>query len=1150
MRKALKLQSYGLLMIWAVLAALLPGSAAALTCGSVPTTIGGAPAPVVAGSGDLSMGNNGTVSNGTTTVDAEGNGTSVTTSSGVQPPGQTLPPFLPTDFPANSATNDVSLNGATLAQGAYDQISISNTVTLSGGIYYIKGLTGDNDETLRMAAGDYFIETFSVGNNFKLIVTSGPVRIFIKTSLQTGNDPEFNASGNVADLQVFLYDYATLQFGNSDQANTSADFKGLIYAPGTNTSVQLGNNNDIQGAVLTGGSVSLGNNTDLLFDPATQAAIASISSCGLIADYHFDECAYNGSANEIVSSSGGIHASSKGAKASTASGGIVDRYFKTDSLNEYAQTTSTIPVPGSYTLAMWLKTPPPAPGGNEIYASASLASNGGCKGDFLNFRSDTGYKWRVYNSAAGGVNGTYSISGISAGWHHFAVVGQGGNSTLYVDGSSQGTVGILANGGGSNNGLGYIGTSCDDTSDQAIRMPMDEFMLFRTPLTATDISDIYNAQRLGKNYDGTARAPSVCSALHHLEIRHTGQGLTCTPAQVTVRACANADCSQLITGGATATLSPGGTSFTIGSSGSATTTVSQTTVGTTALSVSAVTPTQSSSHTCVNTADNTTSCNMTFNDSGFAISAPNHLSCTGQTLTISAIKKSDTTQKCVSAFDNGATRSIKLRFSYDTPLPTDAPATTAHVPRVGSVTSGDPASGTALSTSSDATLNLTFTGGDATTGFLYDDAGSIKVTASYTGSAGTGDAGLSMTGTSSAIIVAPATFAVSVPAAPLTAGTPFATIVTAKNACTTPATTTNFGKTGAAATVDLSSTNPLPVIGNATAISDTLSITGNGTGSKDLTWNEVGLVDVTASLASYLGWALPTPASGSTTAGRFKPHHFETVVTPGCGSSFSYAGQNFTVATTAYRQGGSGSTGITNNYDGVTYPAPRYANSVTLSMNPSTTGTLVNGSHAASDFAHGVAARNDIKLTLTDPRTTPLALVMRATETAGDSVTSSTFSEGTANIRSGRARILNANGSDQLDLPMSLRSEYWASATSGWQTNTADTCTNASIALTDGTLLANKTCVLDTGNPGNSNAGCATAGASARQFKESGVTGFAGDFNLWLKAPGTGNTGTVNVTATVPDWLKFNWTGTVGNPVGKASFGRYGSKRVIHIFER
>lgn len=53
------------------------------------------------------------------------------------------------------------------------------------------------------------------------------------------------------------------------------------------------------------------------------------------------------------------------------------------------------------------------------------------------------------------------------------------------------------------------------------------------------------------------------------------------------------------------------------------------------------------------------------------------------------------------------------------------------------------------------------------------------------------------------------------------------------------------------------------------------------------------------------------------------------------------------------------------------------------------------------------------------------------------------------------------------------------------------------------------------------------------------MSGFAGDFNLWLQAPQV--TGAFTVTATVPTWLQYNWTGVVGNPTARATFGVYKS---------
>jgi len=104
-----------------------------------------------------------------------------------------------------------------------------------------------------------------------------------------------------------------------------------------------------------------------------------------------------------------------------------------------------------------------------------------------------------------------------------------------------------------------------------------------------------------------------------------------------------------------------------------------------------------------------------------------------------------------------------------------------------------------------------------------------------------------------------------------------------RNAAATP----NFN-----GTVTLSSSNPLPALGNAAAINQPAAAFTNGVSNNSLTWNEVGTIDLTASLSAYLGWDMSTaPVTGiQTNVGRFHPAYFDTTVTPGC-ATFTYAAQ-------------------------------------------------------------------------------------------------------------------------------------------------------------------------------------------------------------------------------------------------------------------
>ena len=286
--------------------------------------------------------------------------------------------------------------------------------------------------------------------------------------------------------------------------------------------------------------------------------------------------------------------------------------------------------------------------------------------------------------------------------------------------------------------------------------------------------------------------------------------------------------------------------------------------------------------------------------------------------------------------------------------------------------------------------------------------------------------------------------------------------------------------------------------------------------------------------------------------GRFIPDHFETALSQGC-STFTYAGQPLaSLSLSAYSAGGTANAGLTKNYAGV------YAKALTLSdANAVTGGGFSLANIAAGAFVSGVYTNNALSYAFTSPAHVPATIKLRAVEPS-DGVSSMQASplvsvEGVSEIRSGRVRLVNNFGSELLDLPMSMTAQYWKDSASGWQLNAADTCTNPSLsfsAVATPDISAN-TCVWDSGlASGNSGKGCSIA-ASAKQYKEVGVSGFAGDFNLWLKSPGSGATGSIDVTASVPAWLQYNWTGVVGNPKARASFGVYKSKsnKVIRRLE-
>ena len=156
-------------------------------------------------------------------------------------------------------------------------------------------------------------------------------------------------------------------------------------------------------------------------------------------------------------------------------------------------------------------------------------------------------------------------------------------------------------------------------------------------------------------------------------------------------------------------------------------------------------------------------------------------------------------------------------------------------------------------------------------------------------------------------------------------------------------------------------------------------------------------------------------------------------------------------------------------------------------------------------------------------------------------------------MRYGRAHLINGYGSELVNLALPFRTEYFVDPATGFVPNINDSCTSTvSLSLAGFTenLAAGETCVLDTGAPGDSGAGCAVAGPPGLRYREPPL---GADFNLHLQAPGAGNDGSTTATADVPDWLEFDWDTTspgFEDPTGTAVFGIFrGVDRRIYIRE-
>ena len=677
---------------------------------------------------------------------------------------------------------------------------------------------------------------------------------------------------------------------------------------------------------------------------------------------------------------------------------------------------------------------------------------------------------------------------------------------------------------------------------------------------------------------GPKCGPGTQAGPHHFQIEHLGNALTCAPQTVTVTACADAACSAKYTNGVNVTVSPGGTATQIGNTGVATATVRQYTVGMATLSLTSV-PGTTGALVCKRASDNSSSCDMSFAATGLTVIPVNHVSGTQKAFGISAVQAppSATPQACVPLFKN-TSKTLNLACSYGNPasgtLPVFVQGTGAFVPLASNSTSACSTAG--------ANVNLAFNDqGVATAIMSYADVGQLNLKATYTGSATTGDAGLSMTGIGNVTVV-PAAFSVPVMTSPQRAGAAVAVSMRALNSA--GAVTPNFGNENPAETALPTLASLVRPTTSEIAAPDTpakpamqggVVFTNGSVVSSDMNWPEVGTITIAFNLANPTGYldanlavpALPK-ASGVSGEVQFIPHHFITelvktgapagIATPcaspltcandGATGRYAYSGQAIGVRVTARALGGTPTKNYDDRVPSVLAPVLLEgldAATGTISFPPSTpdgSSRLTDGSKAQTTvtgvapakFTLGVAlpmvayrfpgkAGVPLKVAPTDVR-------LRASSTyPGGAIVSSSSAviqnEARMTVLSGQWMVPHGYGSELLPVRLAVQVQYWNGTK--WVTNLLDSI--SAIKKPD-VVLANCKKTLD----------CAKLAVDDRTYTV--VQGALPQTNLLtLLAPGAGKAGSVDVSVGSHPYL--------ASSVGTVVFGVFKSGPVIYLRE-
>ncbi|WP_043139693.1 DUF6701 domain-containing protein [Aeromonas bestiarum] len=429
------------------------------------------------------------------------------------------------------------------------------------------------------------------------------------------------------------------------------------------------------------------------------------------------------------------------------------------------------------------------------------------------------------------------------------------------------------------------------------------------------------------------RSNPVGVQIDHFQLDHSGQALTCNPETVTIKACADAACTTLITDPVTATLSLdpvsssngwiGGNTVTF-SGGSTTVQLRNNTATAVTIGVSGSTPTTKPFSTTLCKAGAGTpsaaACTLSFADSGFFFDVPDTYSNQPQTVTIKAVKKSDLTQQCVPGFASQS-KSIKFWSSY-------------LLPNSNNYNSKMSVNSSVIGTSQGAAtpLSLAFNDqGQSTITVNYPDAGKVQLDASYDGTGS--EAGLVMLGADQ-FVARPVGLCITPPqgvcaagdsSCPVfkKAGETFQVDIKAMawesandgDICAGNQTTPNFVLSG----IGLGSTLVAPSPGTNATLGTTSYNHGaaaNSLNSVNQTVSEVGVFRMTATPPANGYFTYTIPSAQSQPVGRFIPADFNLVsgdIVPAC-NAFSYMGQPFGVTLDVRARNLSG--GQTQNYTG------------------------------------------------------------------------------------------------------------------------------------------------------------------------------------------------------------------------------------------
>ncbi|MCL1035622.1 hypothetical protein L2750_00420 [Shewanella submarina] len=707
------------------------------------------------------------------------------------------------------------------------------------------------------------------------------------------------------------------------------------------------------------------------------------------------------------------------------------------------------------------------------------------------------------------------------------------------------------------------------------------------------------------------KSQPVEEEVHHFEFDYSGSPLACAPLAVTVRACANEDCSELYTDEVRADLLPRnsgsvswlnanqqllGTNTVNIQGGERRLFLKQTSAApedVVTLDVGNSSPaTMPYSQTLCFNGGTRASCSMNFAEAGFVLDEVATYAGRPATMRLQAVRKSDSSLMCQPAFANQS-KDLYLSVEHHQPrLPVDPSGDGLKIRQPGGKT-------VTLPKVSQAPLLTPVKfdrQGIAHLELTYPDAGWLNLNVSYQGKGD--DTGLVMRSTNGNLRSVPAGLCLTPPAGAVCrlgnpadckpfvrAGEGFQLTMSAhawqsdsdNKYCDNPV-TPSF----AMPDIKLGSELVAPVGGETGKTGMTVQdINLGGVARFEQSTDEVGVFKFSASNPEnkqgqpiyYLDAGLPVGQAQTPAIGRFVPAAFrigDAVVAPGCNTGFSYMGQPFGLGFTAtalnleyhqtFNYRGQYAKGVAalqaeNSDDGISLshrlsPLPPLVWQQGKAVVAPT--QTVSFSRPPAPGVDGPYEQLAVGIAI-DDRDGNMAVMAGADMSSniqGDCHTLGCGAVvlGTQKMRFGRMHMENVYGPENADLAMPVLAEFWDGK--HWQLNKLDQCTSPlSVSLPSSAQFRPE---LKFGQRVSRSLPQGQVHTSNGRLKLIWHNHFA------PKAPQESRfyRGEVSASLAVPDWLKFYWGWQKSDalqatdPRGSAFFGRYrGDDKVIYWHE-